>query len=221
MPWLLWCFDRQTWPHKELIVVDSSREPMSERRADLRVLPVPPGSNVPSKRNLALAAARGHYVAWFDDDDWQHPARLEQAVPMLTAGAALASAGNSWFVDLLGDGIYPYRSRDGIIFNSAVFAAGLARDVRFDQRVSRASDAAWLAAVTRHAGDGVRALAGTVHTIWLCHNANLSNPRTRLPLCFPIALAKQSVGEEAWRETDVELAALRARLTSSTVAFLK
>jgi glycosyltransferase involved in cell wall biosynthesis len=218
MPWLLWCFGRQTWPHKELIVVDSSREPLSERRADVRVLAVPPGSNVPAKRNIALGAARGRFVAWFDDDDWQHPARLEEAVPLLTAGASLASAGRSWFVDLLGDGIYPYRSRDGIIFNSAVFAADLARDVRFDERVARASDAAWLAAVTRRAGDGVRALAAAIHTIWLCHNANLSNPRARLPLCFPIALAKRSVGELAWRDTDAELAALRARLKSSTVA---
>ena len=26
MPWLLWCFDRQTWPHREFVIIDSSLE---------------------------------------------------------------------------------------------------------------------------------------------------------------------------------------------------
>lgn len=212
IPWLLWCFDRQTWPRKELIIVDSSREPARERGPDVRVVPVPPGTNVPAKRNIALRAARGRFVAWFDDDDWQHPARLEEAVAVLAAGAAIASTGRSWFVDLLGEGSYPYRSRDGIIFNSAVLALDSARDVRFDERVTRASDAAWLTAVIRRAEGSVRSIADAIHTLWLCHDLNLSNPRTRLPLCFPMVHVKQSVGAGPWENTDVELEALRARL---------
>jgi hypothetical protein len=139
-------------------------------------------------------------------------------VPALTAGAAVASAGRSWFVDLLGDGAYPHRSPDGILFNAAVFELELARGVPFDERMTRASDTGWLTAVIRRGGAGVRALAGTIHTLWLCHDGNLSNPRARLPLCFPMALVEQSVGLEAWRGTDAALAALRTRLAGATYA---
>jgi hypothetical protein len=28
MPWLLWCFDRQVSPRRELVIVDSSEQPL-------------------------------------------------------------------------------------------------------------------------------------------------------------------------------------------------
>ena len=113
----LWGFDRQTWPRKELVVVDSSPAPFASRRSEVRVITAPPGASVPSKRNLALAAARGEIVAWFDDDDWQHPERLTETASAVAAGASVAGAGAAWFVDLLGGGAYAYRASGGVIFN--------------------------------------------------------------------------------------------------------
>src|SRR5690606_18181691 len=80
--WLLWNFDKQSWPHKELIVVDSSATLAWPERPDLRVIACDRNS-VPLKRNIALDAVSGRYLAWFDDDDWQHPERLERAVEAL------------------------------------------------------------------------------------------------------------------------------------------
>jgi glycosyltransferase involved in cell wall biosynthesis len=213
MPWLRWGFERQTWPRKELVIVDSSPDPMRAPEGEaVRVIAVPPGTNVPAKRNLALAAARGPVVAWFDDDDWQHPRRLAETVPAVAAGAAVASAGVAWFFDLLGDGAYGYRSPEGVIFNAAAFACDAARSIRFDEQKSKASDAGWLAGVLRVAGRAVHRLPGAVHTFWLCHRDNLSNGRDRLPLCFSQALVRRSVGEIAWAGTDEQLVGLRDRM---------
>ena len=212
MPWLLWSFDRQSYPNKELVVVDSSPQPLISRGSDVRVITAPTGSSVASKRNVALAAARGAIVAWFDDDDWQHPQRLENTAAAVVAGAAVASVGRAWFVDLLGDGAYGYNASDGVIFNAAAFSADLARKVRFDERLIKASDTGWLTAVLRAARGAVHRLRGGPHTFWLCHDHNLSNPRDRLPLCFPLAHARQSVGDVAWDGTDAQLARLRERL---------
>ncbi|MCB0201420.1 MAG: glycosyltransferase family 2 protein, partial [Anaerolineae bacterium] len=88
MPWLLWCFDRQRWPRRELVIVDSSAEPFTAgERDDVRVLSAPSGMGVAAKRNLALEAAQGDIITWFDDDDWQHPDRLTLLADALAAGA--------------------------------------------------------------------------------------------------------------------------------------
>jgi len=86
MPWLLWCFDRQTWPHRELLILDSSERTFVSVRDDVRVMALPSGTGVARKRNLALGAARGDLIAWFDDDDWQHPEKLAWHVEALRGG---------------------------------------------------------------------------------------------------------------------------------------
>src|SRR5438309_10414663 len=93
MPWLLWCFDRQTWSHRELVIVDSSLEPSQVvGRDDVRVVSLPPGTRVGKKRNLALQEAHGEIITWFDDDDWQHPHKLVWLVEALQEGALYAGA---------------------------------------------------------------------------------------------------------------------------------
>jgi len=221
MPWLLWSFDRQTWPRKELVVVDSSPAPLASRRSEVRVITAPPGASVPRKRNLALAAARGEIVAWFDDDDWQHPERLTETASAVAAGASVAGAGAAWFVDLLGGGAYAYRASGGVIFNAAAFSLELVRTIQFDERTIVASDAGWLSAVLREARGAVHRLRATPHMFWLCHDDNLSNRRDRWPLCFPLAQVRASVGEAAWQGTDEQLAALRGRLAEAAAHRLR
>src|SRR5689334_3695599 len=101
MPWLLWCYDRQSWPRRELLILDSSPRPFQVAgQEDVRVITVPEGTNVPHKRNLALRHASGEFVAWFDDDDWQHPDRLTLLMAALRGGALWAGMSSAWFVDL-------------------------------------------------------------------------------------------------------------------------
>ncbi len=80
-------FCRQTWPHKELVVMldrgtDSATDAvrahiLSLGRNDIHVLaPGSPGS-VGQLRNLSVDTASGVLVCQWDDDDRYHPQRLE------------------------------------------------------------------------------------------------------------------------------------------------
>ena len=101
MPWLLWCYDRQTYPHRELVIIDSSPAPFDPgERADVRVIQMNPGATIGKKRNRAMQEARGEIFTWFDDDDWQHPQKCALLADTLRVGAAWAGCAESWFVNL-------------------------------------------------------------------------------------------------------------------------
>jgi hypothetical protein len=215
MPWLLWGFERQTHRERELIVIDSSPVPWSCSRANVRVIPAPPGSNVPVKRNLALNAARGTFVAWFDDDDWQHPERLERLVEAIRDDHAIAGSCQSWFLDLFTEAARPYDGRGSLIFNTALYRTELARSVRFDEGCHRASDTPWLRAVRGQHRNREIQLRDDGLTLWLCHDQNISNPRHKRRFVTPLAELKERIGEQAWADTNVQLTQLRERLPSS------
>ncbi len=76
------CFERQSYPDRQLIVVNDADDGTREYLASLgddRICYVRPerdGLRLGELRNVALAHARGRYVAQWDDDDWHHPDRL-------------------------------------------------------------------------------------------------------------------------------------------------
>jgi len=94
----LLCYRRQTYPRKELVVVDDGGEPLDDLLADF-----PPGevlyhriartsANVLGRlRNLSLELATGDLCANWDDDDWYHPDRLSVQVGAIEAGARSCS----------------------------------------------------------------------------------------------------------------------------------
>jgi hypothetical protein len=210
MPWLLWNFDKQTYAAKELIIVDSSPEPFEIERSDVRVVRAAPGTNVPAKRNLALGACRGQIVAWFDDDDWQHPDRLGKLASALDERHDYAGSSHSWFLDLYGGNCSQYFGHGALIFNGAGFNGDLARSVRFNEGVRKASDTVWLRELS--ARRPRLALLEDRLTLWLCHDQNISNARSRRR--FPTALEqlKHALGAAAWGDTDTRLEALRNAL---------
>ena len=67
-PWLLLELRKTGSSHRQLVVVDSSR-PEARWPACVTVVRCEPGATVAHKRNLAVDAARGDVLAWFDDDD--------------------------------------------------------------------------------------------------------------------------------------------------------
>ena len=76
-------FLRQTWPHRELIVVDDSEDSRLERwvddqvGADIVFVRLPPGRHLLGElRNIARDCASGEWIAQWDDDDHSHPDRL-------------------------------------------------------------------------------------------------------------------------------------------------
>lgn len=214
LPWLLWSYERQTWANKELVVVDSSERPFSADRSDVRVVHAPEKTGISAKRNLALAEARGEFIAWFDDDDWQHPERLERLCGYLLGGDSdVAGCTSSWFLDLWKSRCAPYHPVGYPIFNSCVFRSDLAKSSSFDERLSRASDTPWMSRIKRSAVGRLTVVPRTTYSAWLCHDTNVSNPRTQRRCVLPFELFHRCVGS-AWGETEAELAALRLRLAS-------
>ena len=213
IPWLLWNFDRQTYARRELVIVDSSAEPFRSERADVRVVSEAVGANVPTKRNRALESARGSIVAWFDDDDWQHPERLESLVGALNRGFVMAGVSQGWFVDLFTGRSTRHGGIRQPLFNGAGFAIEIARSVRFDERAWRGSDLVWMRALGAAEHRSVL-LDPLMLSLWLCHNRNISNPRRSRRFATPPGALRDALGADAWGETDEQLGALRERLTT-------
>lgn len=102
------CYRQQTYPNRELVVLDNGRNPIEELLADLpsgevRYLHVEktPETVIGGLRNIALDQATGEYVVpQWDDDDWSHPTRLERQVSVLNDGHdACTLAGTLMHVD--------------------------------------------------------------------------------------------------------------------------
>lgn len=217
MPWLLWCFDRQQWRHRELVIVDSSPHPFNAGdRSDVRVVVAPPGVSVAHKRNQALREARGEIVTWFDDDDWQHPQKLDLLVERLSRGAAYAGVTKAWFVDLITRHCTPFGGpKQEVIFNSAGFQRQAVMEINFPENVLVASDTRWMQQlIAQHLGRAVL-LDREDLFFWLCHEKNLSNPARRRRFTKPLHTLKNTIGTEAWGDTDEALDALQSRLTGA------
>jgi glycosyltransferase involved in cell wall biosynthesis len=73
------CFESQTWPKKELILV-SSGDMSDLGRPFIRA---PTGITIGELRNIAMDAAHGDAVATWDDDDISSPERLTSQVARL------------------------------------------------------------------------------------------------------------------------------------------
>ncbi len=89
-------YSAQTWPNKELVVLDNGARPMDELLAD-----VPYGeirysrieqnteTTIGELRNISLEMVRGDIVIpQWDDDDWSAPERLERQFAALSVNEA-------------------------------------------------------------------------------------------------------------------------------------
>lgn len=82
----------QNWPNLEIIALDDASQDGSlkvlERLAvndeRIRIIARRINGGVAAARNALLAAATGPFIAFFDDDDWSHPARIACQVARLT-----------------------------------------------------------------------------------------------------------------------------------------
>jgi glycosyltransferase involved in cell wall biosynthesis len=97
MKYSLACYQSQTYPNRELVVVaepeagDKVRAFIgSQKILNVSVFVAPPG-NLGDHRNLAAAQARGEIIATWDDDDLSDPQRLEIAVRLLLKSGAVAA----------------------------------------------------------------------------------------------------------------------------------
>jgi glycosyltransferase involved in cell wall biosynthesis len=211
VPWLWWNYEKQDHPACELIVVDSSREPVQlPVRDDVTVIRCPPRTTVGRKRNIAIEAARGVALIWFDDDDWQHPRKASLLASALEGDGVLAGIAHSWFVELSSGRCRRHEWARGVLFNGSAARREAVVNIGFDETLERAADTAWMISVNRRS-HGTAAIVSETVFFWLCHDGNVSNPARRY--VFPLSLdaVRQAVGPTAWGDTDEALSALRSR----------
>ncbi len=78
------CYGHQTYPRRELIVVDDGAEhpvdPIIVAEAGGRLVRVEPGTPLGTKLNRGIGEARGRLCQKMDDDDWYGPTFVETMV---------------------------------------------------------------------------------------------------------------------------------------------
>jgi len=94
------CYCAQTYPNRELVIVSDGtlryRQAISAYlrwlgRDDIRLISVAEKHSLGALRNISLDAATGDIVCQWDDDDLNHPQRLELQFEHLTKAGAQAS----------------------------------------------------------------------------------------------------------------------------------
>lgn len=89
LPIALTCYQHQTYPQRELIVVDDGEEfpaePARVAAVGGRLIRVKPGTPLGTKLNDGVEAAEGRLCQKMDDDDWYAPQFLETMVSTLVA----------------------------------------------------------------------------------------------------------------------------------------
>lgn len=87
------CFRKQTYPNRELVIVDDGRDDLSGlltglSAGDVRYVRLEkrPENSLGRLRNISLDHAGGDLLTAWDDDDWYHPRRLEIQAEALRGG---------------------------------------------------------------------------------------------------------------------------------------
>ena len=104
IPLALACFREQTYPNRELLVVDDGNDAIADlvrHEPAVRYLRVDRRLPIGAKRNRACAEARGEIIAHWDDDDWYSPDRLErQAMPIVRGEADITGLENRFVLQM-------------------------------------------------------------------------------------------------------------------------
>lgn len=97
-------FQRQDYPHKQLIVVGDSRADVPEtllQQPQVVFIAAGNGRSIGHKRNLACQQAQGDIIVQWDDDDWYSPQRLSrQLEPLLRREAEVSALGHELHFEL-------------------------------------------------------------------------------------------------------------------------
>ncbi|HKR65688.1 MAG TPA: glycosyltransferase [Thermoanaerobaculia bacterium] len=153
-------FRRQTYDHRELIVVDDGEdriEDLVRNQPDVRYVRMPSRASIGAKRNRGVAEASGEIVALWDDDDWYGPERLEkQVAPILSGAAELTGLEDRFVLELprrrwwtIGKDLHRSMFAGNVTGGTVVFLRSVwTSGVRFPE-VSLAEDAAFLREAVR------------------------------------------------------------------------
>ena len=102
LPDALRSYRAQSYAARELLIINDGA-PLESAAPDVRVINLPARGRrwtVGEKRNAGIRAARGEYLATWDDDDVSLPGRLVESVEAARAwGADVVRADGAWIAD--------------------------------------------------------------------------------------------------------------------------
>ncbi len=81
----IYYFLAQTYPNKELVILDDLEESTFDKGPNLSWITyaVSTSQLIPNKRNTVNAIAKGEIICHFDSDDWSDPRRLESQMHLM------------------------------------------------------------------------------------------------------------------------------------------
>lgn len=87
------CFQNQTYPNKQLVIIDDGDQDLDDILASLAAdqvkyikLEKKPENTLGKLRNRSLEEADGEFLVQWDDDDWYHPERITTQAKSLKDG---------------------------------------------------------------------------------------------------------------------------------------
>ncbi len=99
-------FLRQSYPAKELVIVDDGRRSLADLVPEderVRYIRLTAEASIGRKRNIAVEHSQGEIIVHWDDDDWYAPDRLgDQVAPIVAGDADLAGFRSELYYDLPG-----------------------------------------------------------------------------------------------------------------------
>ncbi|MCW9707362.1 glycosyltransferase family 2 protein [Fodinibius salsisoli] len=101
------CFQNQTYPNKELVIIDDGEQdlddllsPLPSNQVKYVKLENTPDNTLGKLRNRSLEEANGDFLVQWDDDDWYHPERISiQAQTLLDGYDACCLSGALMHLD--------------------------------------------------------------------------------------------------------------------------
>lgn len=103
VPQAIASFMSQTWPEKELVVIDDGDDDVRDLcKSSPDVTYIQVGKlSLGEKRNVGCEWARGEVIVHFDDDDWSVPERVAKQVEFLkSSGASVTGFYSAFFFDV-------------------------------------------------------------------------------------------------------------------------
>ncbi len=115
------CFQAQTWPERELVIVDDDDAPsFGVPPAGVQYHRVTRKMTIGAKRNLACSRAAGALLIHWDDDDWSAPGRMEDQVRRIISGGAYITGYHSMLFEDEAGGRWKYRGFAGYALGTSL-----------------------------------------------------------------------------------------------------
>lgn len=137
IPFAVELFLAQDYQNKELIVIDDGIDSIKDlipKKNNIIYRHIGAKRNIGVKRNLACEAARGEFIAHWDDDDWYDYRRLSIQVEKLQNERKIECIGviNPYYVDLNTKRAYHYfRPKNGKWITYLMYRKSLWNRIRF------------------------------------------------------------------------------------------